>query len=74
MDKDEYYQVKIHAVVDKVFSQFIFPGNLEYEVEAVAHLLPPGGIAPGMALVANGEEYLPGYRMGWGTVNHHLPW
>ena len=41
----DYYQIVIHAVVDKVFSQFVYTGPFEFTVEAITHITQTTGIA-----------------------------
>lgn len=41
----DYYQVIIHGVVDKVFSQFVYTGPFEYSVESVTRVTNTTGIA-----------------------------
>jgi len=40
IDPNQYYQVKIHLAVDKVFSQIVFPGKSQVSVEAVTRARP----------------------------------
>jgi hypothetical protein len=50
--KKEYYQVIIRNKVDFVFAQFVYAGNLEVTVEAVARARVVGSPYPGQAFVA----------------------
>lgn len=52
LDPAQYYQVKIRARVDQVFSQIVYPDGLEISAEAVAHARPKGPLSTGDAIVA----------------------
>lgn len=47
-----YYQVLIHEQVDKVLSQFVFPGLLKFTVEAVANVTVSESVGGANALAA----------------------
>jgi hypothetical protein len=49
-DPYEYFQVKIRLMVDKAFSQVVFPGQLEVSVEAVTKAKPIRSSSSGNAI------------------------
>jgi hypothetical protein len=54
--KNEYYQVFIRNRVDMVFAQFVYSGNMEVTVEAVARARSMGNPYPGQAFVATNDS------------------
>jgi Flp pilus assembly protein TadG len=46
----DYYQVVIHQVVDKVFSQFVYNGPFQFTVEAVARVLGASSLSGSNAI------------------------
>jgi hypothetical protein len=67
-NKKEYIQVIYRTKLDQIFSQFVFMGQFEITVEAVAHYIPTDTMSAGNALHATGVDHCPGLVFNGGST------